>query len=247
VEPCGGGASVLLRKPRSPIETYNDIDGEVVNFFRVLRDCPDDLIRKIKLTPWARAEYELSFVVCDDPMEAARRFFARSWMSLQGATDRGVTGWRIAKSPDNRRNASSDLVRIAGALDQISARLQMVQIENRDWVNVVQHYDSLGTLIYFDPPYVATERTMTRRYKYEWSNDQHHQAASILQECESYIVISGYACPLYTELYPEWKRVDKRTTTNSGGSRIESLWLSLSKETATTSEACYRYEHSHTA
>src|SRR3990167_9397763 len=87
VEPCGGAASVLLQKPRSPLETYNDLDGNVENFFRILRDFSAELIRRISLTPWAREEYELSFRPTDDPIEQARRFFVQSRMSMQGATD----------------------------------------------------------------------------------------------------------------------------------------------------------------
>jgi len=75
IDLCGGGASVLLRKERSNLETYNDLDGNVVNFFRVLRDEPDALIQKIKLTPWAREEHELSRQSCEDKVESARRFF----------------------------------------------------------------------------------------------------------------------------------------------------------------------------
>lgn len=80
VEPCGGGASVLLQKQRSELETYNDIDGNVVNFFRVLRDQPEELIKKIWLTPWARTEYEMAYQKCDDDIEKARRFYMACWM-----------------------------------------------------------------------------------------------------------------------------------------------------------------------
>ena len=99
IEPCGGAASVLLRKPRSTIETYNDLDGNVVNFFRVLRDNPDELIRKIQLTPYAREEYNLSRVPCDDPIERARRFYWGCHMSIVGMAF-SKSGFRVLRSND---------------------------------------------------------------------------------------------------------------------------------------------------
>jgi len=102
VEPFGGGASVLLNKPRSVIETYNDLDLEVVNFFRVLRQHSAELVRRLELTPYARAEFEESFEPADDPVEQARRFFVRTWMSVGGHAARGpgspsATGRRRAR------------------------------------------------------------------------------------------------------------------------------------------------------
>ncbi|MFX4717485.1 hypothetical protein ABTB07_21530, partial [Acinetobacter baumannii] len=93
-------ANVLLQKPRALLETYNDLDGQVVNFFRVLRSQPDELVRLLELTPYARAELELALEPLDidrDPLEAARRFFVVSWMSIGGAPrQHGVTAgnWR---------------------------------------------------------------------------------------------------------------------------------------------------------
>lgn len=230
VEPCGGAASVLLQKPRSPLETYNDLDGNVVNFFRVLRDRLDELIWAIRLTPWARAEYELSFEPTDDDLERARRFFVQSWMSMQGATDPTVKGtWRVMRDNSEGSNTGAyDLRSIPVALAQIASRLKLVQIENQDWIEVTKRFDGPNTLIYFDPPYVKRERSSTMCYNYEWADTQHTEAAALLRECAGYVIVSGYACDLYAELYEAhgWQRVDKEAQTNSGGKRIESLWLS---------------------
>lgn len=228
VEPCGGAASVLLQKPRSPLETYNDLDGNVVNFFRVLRDRPDELIRKIRLTPWARAEYELSLEPCEDEIERARRFFVSSYMSFNGATGDNprICGWRHTTDWRLRRSAASDLIN--NALDEIATRLIGVQIECRDYADLVARLDNDQALIYFDPPYPYSERTNTDWYTLDWDDEKHKQAASLLRHCAGYVVVSGYACPLYAELYEAhgWERRDKEAQTNSGGSRIESIWLS---------------------
>lgn len=228
VEPCCGAASVLLQKPRSPLETINDLDGNVVNFFRVLRDQPDELIRKIQLTPWARAEYELSMQPCDDDVELARRFFMGNMLSISG--NPRSSGLRVCKDHVDARDRIStvldELYATAGRL--ISTPTSMVQIENDTYQRMITRFDSIDTLIYFDPPYVHSERTSTKEYVFEWANEEHETASDLLRNCAGYVVVSGYACPLYTELYESrgWHRVDKEAQTNSGGKRIESLWLS---------------------
>ena len=231
VEPCGGAASVLLQKPRSPLETYNDLDGNVVNFFAVLRDKPHELIEKIWLTPWARHEYENAYEPHDCAVERARRFYTACWMSI---TPTFNDSWR-----PNRRNVRFLLNNDKGSVSQLNAhevdhlyviaeRLLRVQIENDPYQSVIIRYDTPDTLFYFDPPYVIDTRAESNVYSYEWTDADHAVAADILRTCAGYVVVSGYACPLYTELYEahSWHRVDKEAQTNSGGKRIESLWLS---------------------
>lgn len=223
VEPCGGAASVLLQKPRSPLETYNDLDGNVVNFFRVLRDRPDELIRKIRLTPWARAEYELSLEPCEEPIEMARRFFVSSWLSMNGGTSNSSPGFSV-KHDD--RGYSVTLY--FDELSTIADRLTGVQIERKPAKEIIEKSGYEETMIYFDPPYVTSTRAQAERYALEWTNDDHAGAYELLRQCAGYVVVSGYACPLYTELYEAhgWQRHDKEAQTNSGGKRIESVWLS---------------------
>lgn len=232
VEPCGGAASVLLQKPRSPLETYNDLDGNVVNFFRVLRDQPNELIRKIRLTPWARAEYELGLQSCKDDVEQARRFFVASWMSMQGgAHEKTSKTWRCQKDANGRYSICYNEPTIKNAekaLGDISRRLLRVQIERLAATDCILKFDNADAMIYFDPPYVTDTRSNGDRYRFETDNDFHVEAAELLRNAAGYVVVSGYACPLYIDLYEAhgWHRVDKEAQTNSGGKRIESLWLS---------------------
>lgn len=228
VEPCGGAASVLLQKPRSPLETYNDLDGNVVNFFRVLRDQPDELIRKIRLTPWARAEYELSLRPCGDEVERARQYFYGNMLSISG--NPRASGLRVATES---RDARDRITTLLDSLYVVANRLlstssSAVQIENDTYRRIIERFDNSNALIYFDPPYIHSERTSTNEYDFEWCDEDHEIAAALLRECQGYVVISGYACPLYTELYEAhgWQRHDKEAQTNSGGKRIESAWLS---------------------
>lgn len=227
VEPCGGAASVLLQKPRSPLETYNDLDGNVVNFFRVLRDKPDELIRKIKLTPWARAEYELSLTMDGDDVERARQYICASWMSINGASDLGnkaTSGFRVQTDCQFH-----DLRLYHSGIDAIAKRLLGVQIEQKDALTIIGCFDGDETLFYFDPPYVEETRTKNNWYAFDWNGSDFHAAgADLLRACTGYVVVSGYACPLYADLYERhgWQRVDTMAQTNSGGKRVESLWLS---------------------
>jgi DNA adenine methylase len=225
VEPCGGAASVLLQKPRSELETYNDIDGNVTNYFRVLRDAPERLAQQVKLTPWSRDEYELSFQPCEDPVEQARRFWCLISMSVNAS--REAPGFRLVteepgKLPElNKEQVIENFFRVA-------ARLQGVQIENREALDIIRRFDNNEALIYFDPPYIAETRAQSKRYRYEVDHEFHVQAAVLLRQSQGFVIISGYQHPLYSELYEMfgWERIDKEVQTNSGGKRVESLWLS---------------------
>lgn len=232
VEPCGGGASVLLQKIRSPLETYNDLDDNVVNFFRVLRAQPNELIQQLELTPYARKEYEVSFQPADDSVEQARRFFVASAMSIIPILNidfrPNLRSVRLVNRADHAPALPFLSSRSFDHLLAVANRLLGVQIENDTYSKIITAYDNQDTLIYFDPPYVENTRTEGGIYSHEWHNDDHIDAAHLLRDCSGYVVISGYACPLYTELYEAhgWQRHDKEAQTNGGGKRIESVWLS---------------------
>lgn len=232
VEPCGGAASVLLQKPRSKIETYNDLDGNVVNFFRVLRDRPDELICQIRLTPWARAEYEFAFWNTNggDEVEQARRYFVAQWMGISSSTERSnsTIGWRVESSNFNGRIIHDINMFHSDQLYQIASRFKHVQIENLLAIEIIQKYDHPDTLFYLDPPYMMTEqRTKANWYEFDWKEQEHIEVAALLRECNACIVISGYASPLYKELYENygWLRENQKSYVDQGQSRIESIWL----------------------
>jgi DNA adenine methylase len=233
VEPCGGAASVLLQKPRSPLETYNDLDGNVVNFFRVLRDRPDELIRAIRLTPWAREEFEICCHSARDSLENARRFYLFHWGSITAsATRTEKTNFAtIRQAIHAKRACRPEILRPESNwenLEVLASRFFGVQIENIDAFTLIKRHDESEALFYLDPPYISYERAEPHRYTYEWTDTQHAAAAHLLHACQGFVVVSGYACPLYTELYEAhgWERHDKEAQTNSGGKRIESVWLS---------------------
>jgi DNA adenine methylase len=234
VEPFCGALSVLLHKAPARFEVANDLDGEVVNFFRVLRDRPEDFRRAVELTPYARAEVDLA---CDDsavatatPLERARRFYVRSWQSIHGAPSRGRMGWRYEKGGARGWSRTvTDAWAATGHLLEIAARLKAVQLECDDALRVIARFDAPGTLFYVDPPYVAStrsERWATAAYAHEMTDAQHTELAGLLRGLAGMVVLSGYPSPLYAGLYPDWERVERRATVQGAGTATEALWLS---------------------
>lgn len=223
VEPFGGGGSVLFQKPPSRLETYNDLDGEVVNFFRVARDRVEDLVRSIKLTPWSREEFETCLQKATEPLERARRLYYRLKMSLHGGTLAIPSNFKRHKA----KGSPAESVRPQAIYDA-AKRLSGVQIENRDAIQLIEEMDLPSTLFYLDPPYVTETRTDKKRYAHELTDAGHRAIAAVVDKVKGLVVISGYACDLYRELFEDrgWRRVDKETCANGGVKRTESLWLS---------------------
>jgi DNA adenine methylase len=224
VEPFGGGANVLLLKERSPLETYNDLNHEIVTFFRVLRDRPGELVKRLRLTPWSRAEFA---VCCNGPepkddVERARRLYYRLWMSIEG----GIAKGSFRRHKNGRRNVTRD-IRL-GNLYRAARRLKSVVIEERDANKLIAEMDSKETLYYLDPPYIASTRTATKVYSHEMTDKAHLEFMDLIRSLKGMVILSGYPSPLYANHLENkgWQRVDKRAIVNSGGSRIESLWLS---------------------
>lgn len=226
VEPFAGSAAVFFRKHPSELEVLNDLDGDVVNFFHVLRENPDELIRQIDLTPHARVEYELSLQPCDEPVERARRFYVSVWQSF-GATIIRSSGWRRQTKTGMRSPITRTWSRLDG-LYAAAARLKQAQIENLDAIQVIQDFDSPRTLFYVDPPYVMKSRSGggRKRYRHEMDDTDHQQLADVLHRVQGMVILSGYASSLYDELFQGWTRLDKTTTTNGNSEAVESLWLS---------------------
>ncbi len=234
-EPFAGSAAVLLNREPSPVETYNDIDGEVVNFFRVLRDQKDRLIETIGLTPFAREEFYKAVSVNGNPkslsdLERARLFFVRARQARTGLAQTASLG-RWANCRNTTRAGMSGVVsRWLGSVDalpHIALRLLRVQIENRPAVEVIRLYDSPGTLFYCDPPYVHSSRGDTKAYGFEMADSEHRQLALVLSRCKGKVAVSGYRCDLMDELYKNWRRVDAspKHCHSIKKLRQEALWM----------------------
>lgn len=231
-EAYGGGAAVLLRKPRSPVEIYNDLDGEVVNLFRVLRNPSQarELLRLLRLTPYAREEYEQSWLADGDPIEQARRTIVRSWMSFStsGTSGQWRSGFRAVGNYARSVTPADDWDDLPAAMENVVERFRAVAIESLDALDVLRKYDAPATLHYVDPPYVLSSRGVRwtgRAYRHEMSDDDHRELAAVLHSLKGAVVLSGYPSALYDELYPDWPRVTKSARADSGFERTEVLWL----------------------
>lgn len=236
-EPFGGSAAVLLNREPSPLETYNDIDGEVVNFFRVLRDKPEELIEKLVFTPFSREEFARACEMKgrkDLPdVERARLFFIRAEQVRIGLAQTSTAGrWAWCKLT-SRRNMSGAVSRWLNRIDSLWAvteRLRTVQIENRDAFEVITQYDSPGTLFYIDPPYSHDSRGDVRAYGYEMTEKDHRRLAEILHSIKGKAAVSGYLSPLMQEIYRSWNRIDApaKVIHSTKAVRLESLWINYS-------------------
>ena len=222
VEPFAGSLAVLLAKQPSRAETVNDLDGDLVTFWRVLRDRPEDLERVCSLTPHARAEFELSKDLdCADDLERARRVWVRLTQSRSQSMK--STGWKFSKAPLAR---TIDLSYFARRIVDCAARLSHVSIESRDALELIHDYGSEPTAcLYVDPPYLGSTRATN--YRVEMLQDDAHVAlADALNECRASVVLSGYDAPLYAELFDGWHRADLQGATTLSGDtdRVEVLW-----------------------
>lgn len=232
VEPFGGAASVLIRKPATFTEVYNDLDDRLVNVFRVLRDPvkSEQLRKMLELTPFARAEFDAAYGTDPvDDVEAARRTVVTSFMGFgSDSVGRGYrTGFR-AKSNRSNTTPAHDWASFPVQVRRFHERLRTVVIEKQDAVDVMRRHDAPNALHYVDPPYVHETRSAAASrhgYRYELTDQQHRDLAAVLHSLDGMVVLSGYQCPLYEELFGDWQREDVVALADGAKERVECLWL----------------------
>lgn len=211
-EPYGGSAAVLLNKEPANVETYNDIDGEIVNFFKVLRDQKEELLYVIGMTPFSRKEFQLAIQSNGNghgltDLEKARRFFIRARQVRTGLAQTASNGrWAncLSTSRAGMAGAVSRWLGSVEGLEYIASRLLRVQIEKDDAFAIIKRYDSADTLFYCDPPYPHESRGDKNAYKFEMNDSEHIHLANLLKNIKGKAAISGYRCNLYDELYKDW-------------------------------------------
>lgn len=225
LEPFFGSGAVLFNKPASRIETVNDLDGNIVNLFKVIREFPEELAKAVDFTPYSREEYLKSFDSLKTELtelERARVFLVRCWMARGGKTsDR--TGWRH-NIDTVTINAIPDWNGIPATILEATKRLKKVQIENQDALDLIERFNRPDCLIYADPPYVLETRTK-RHYAYEMKNSQHENLLNGLVKHEGPVMLSGYESDLYNDILKDWSKVTRKTTTEAATSKEEVLWL----------------------
>lgn len=226
-EAFSGGANVLIRKAPSVREVLNDLNGEVINFFLQLRDNPRRLIRAINLTPFSRKENIASWNYDgEDPVEMARLFYVRSCQSFGGGGLNHQSGWRFGV---HSRSSAITQWNKTSHLWEVARRLKNVQIECDDALKVAKRCDSPDTVHYWDPPYAHESRPKGdnfRGYMHEMTDGQHVAMAQLAYSLKGKVIISGYRCDLYDELFGTWRRIDVNAKAVNNAKRVESLWLS---------------------
>ena len=230
----GGSAAVLLNVAPYPVETYNDIDSDLVNFFQTLRNQQGKLIKAISLTPFSREELAGACRADGNltKLERARRFYVRARQTRTGLAQTSSEGrWAhcVLTSRAGMAGAVSRWLGSVERLPDIAQRLQRVQIENAPSIEVIQRYDTPETLFYLDPPYVHAARGDSSAYGYEMSDADHCELAECLHQIRGRAVISGYRTDLYARLFHGWHRVDAdaRRCSSVGTTRQESAWLNF--------------------
>ena len=228
----GGSAAVVINKRPSPVETYNDIDTELVNFFRVLRNDHEELIRQIGLTPFSKLELRNA---CGEQetdlteVERARRFYVRARQVRTGLAQTASEGRWAHCTLTSRAGMAGAVSRWLGAVEglpEIAQRLLRIQIENDTALNVIKRYDTPETLFYCDPPYVHSTRGDSKAYAHELTDKMHRELADTLNSIQGKAAVSGYHSPLYDELFNGWYRREapSRMIHSTKDVRTEVLW-----------------------
>lgn len=227
LEPFFGGGAVFFNKSPAYLETVNDISEEVYNYFQVLRDCPEELMLKIHLTTFSRAEYEHCYEYTEDRVERARRFAVRCCQGF-GCSNRYKNGWRNSKSkmsPVTYKfwNEFPEILR------QASERLKEAQIECKPAVELIKQYNKEEVFIYADPPYLLSTRK-GYLYENEMTDEEHEELLMTLKEHKGKVMISGYDNKLYNELLKGWRISTCRAVAENSTMRTEKIWMNYSED-----------------
>lgn len=224
LEPFFGSGAVFFNKEPSYIETINDVDGQIVNLFKVCRDSPEELATLINLTPFSRDEFEACYEASEDAIEQARRTLVRFHQSF-GTTNSCKKSWRNVQVAGGPRCAT-----MWGCLPDIIVnccnRLKEAQIENTNAIELIKRYDNKETLIYLDPPYLP-ELRKKNMYLHEFGLEQHKELLKIVKRSNSLIILSGYDNELYNEELKGWSTAQIETLAQMGLKRTEKLWFNF--------------------
>lgn len=225
LEPFFGSGAILFNKPRSRIETVNDLDGNVVNLFRWIKDNPEKLAHEIYFTPYSRSVYDEAFrAVPEDSLQKAVNFYIRLNMGHGFRTNGEKTGWKNDVQGRERSYASQDWRNLPNKIVQAAERLRGVQIENRPAAELIPRFNYENVLIYCDPPYMLETRH-GKQYRCEMDDKDHEELLRLLIKHKGPVVISGYETGLYAEMLRNWHRYEHVSYTQAGTTKQEVIWI----------------------
>lgn len=230
LEPYFGSGAVLFNKPRSNIETVNDLDGNVVNLFEWIRKDPERLAHEIYYTPYARKVYEDAFAsVPEDSLGKAVNFYVRNNMGHGFRTNGKKVGWKNDVQGRERAYAAQDWCNLPEKILQVAERLRGVQIENRPAVELIKRFNHPKVLIYADPPYLLETRH-GKQYKQEMLDADHEELLGALLNHKGPVLLSGYDSALYNERLKGWHREEKVNYSQAEKKKTEILWMNFEPE-----------------
>lgn len=224
LEPFFGSGGVFFNKPRSDIETVNDLDGDVVNLFRWIRDDPEKLAHEIYFTPYSRQVYEEAFTKKpESDLEKAVFFYTRLNMGHGFRTTGEKVGWKTDVQGREKAYAAEDWKKIPEKIMEAAERLRGVQIENFPAVGLIRKYNFENVLIYCDPPYVLSTRCR-KQYNKEMTDEDHEELLDALLQHKGPAIISGYSSRLYEERLKDWYREERVSYAQNAQRRNEVIW-----------------------
>lgn len=226
LEPFFGSGAVLFNKPKSAIETVNDIDGDIVNFFRILREQPDKLAETISMTPYSRDVFNDAHKNRgSNDFERAYKFAIRSRMG-HGFKTYEKTGFKIDVSGRQSAYAVGNWNRMPSSIIEAAVRLKEVQIENQNALDLIKKFNHDNVLIYADPPYLLETRG-GKQYRHEMNEQDHLDLLEVLKQHKGYVIISGYPSEMYDMELKGWRRISKKSYNQKSDSRTEVLWCNF--------------------
>ena len=233
LEPFFGSGAVLFNKPRSDIETINDLDGDVVNLFRCIRQDPEKLGRMVYYTPYSRQEYEQAYLPDPptDPFDRAARFLIRCNQGYGFRTNEIPVGWKNDVQGRERAYAAKYWTELPEMIARTTERLRGVQIEHRPAAEVIARFNAPNVLIYCDPPYALSARSGGKRqYKHEMIDEDHVELLAVLKAHRGPVLISGYRSELYDRELRDWHKEATTATDQLSRRRQEILWMNFKPE-----------------
>jgi DNA adenine methylase len=252
VDVFGGAGSVILAKEPSKLDVFNDIDKEVINFFRVLRDdtLRSKLVYLLDYTPYAREELRESITTLGqstDSVENARRFFSASYQVFSGTLTNSPSSWAFGVNPRAATPRAITMLRATDRLHAVAMRFKQIMIDCQDFEKILRTYDQPHALFYLDPPYVPETRK-EKTYRFDMKEEDHKRLLKVITHVQAKVILSGYSSPLYEQALSGWRRVTKQAVPSSIGRtkasrykgdgamqgiyRTEVLWMNFDQESA---------------